>query len=219
MSGPGGGTVTPAVAGHDEEERTISEDVQQQDQEQDQEQVQAVEASERPERSGVRSLELGLAVLAAVVLAVAVVSWVRAGDHDAAAVERAELRDTVLITARSHIETMNTLDHRDIAGGLEKWIDVSTGTLKDQLVATDEETRQLMADQQMVSTGKVVDAAVVDLTDSTATVIASVEVTVRDDADPAAEPSVKRNRFAADLVKVGGEWLLEGLDQVAVELQ
>ncbi|WGY01056.1 hypothetical protein QI633_21255 [Nocardioides sp. QY071] len=177
------------------------------------------EPSEPSERSGRRAIELGLLVLAVVALVAGVVTWQRAGDHDEAALKRAELRDTVLITARSHIETMNTLDHDDVDGGLEKWLDVTTGTLKDQIAATDAETRKLMADQQMVSTGKVIDAAVLDLTASTATVIASVEVTVRNDADPSAAPSVKRNRFAADLVKVGGRWLLEGLDQVAVEIK
>lgn len=165
-----------------------------------------------------RGVQWALAVLAGLVLAAGLVSWVKAGDHDADAVAVAERRDTVLITARSHIETMNTLDYRDVPGGLEKWQDVTTGTLHDQIAATDDETRALMEDQQKVSTGKVVDAAVIDLAESTATVIASVEVTVRDEADPDADPTVKRNRFAADLVRVGDTWLLETLDQVAVNL-
>lgn len=165
-----------------------------------------------------RAVELGIVLLAVVALAFAVVSLSRASGHDDADVARAELRDEVLITARSHIETMNTLDHRELDAGLAKWESVSTGTLKDQLVAVPPETRQLMADQQKISSGKVVDAAVIDLTDDTATVIASVEVTVRDGADPAAEPTVKRNRFTADLVEVGDEWLLEALDAVAVNI-
>jgi Mce-associated membrane protein len=33
-----------------------------------------------------------------------------------------------------------------------------------------------------------------------------------------AEPTVKRNRFAGDLVKVGDDWLLESLEQVAVNM-
>lgn len=175
------------------------------------------EAPGRPDSSW-RSVELGLAVLAAIVLAVGLVTWNRAGDHDAASVQRAELRDAVLITARSHIETLQTLDYRDVDGGLATWEDVATGTLKDQLLATTDETRKLLADQQKVTTGKVVDAAIVDLTDDTATVIAAVETTVADGADAAAEPTVKRDRFTADLVKVGDDWLLESLVQVAVNL-
>ncbi|HVK30539.1 MAG TPA: hypothetical protein VM575_19540 [Nocardioides sp.] len=200
------------MIGHDTEESTID--------------IEELEDKppERPEEglgradSSWRSVELGLAVLAAIVLAVGLVTWNRAGDHDAASVQRAELRDAVLITARSHIETLQTLDYRDVDGGLAKWEDVATGTLKDQLLATTDETRQLLADQQKVTAGKVVDAAIVDLTDDTATVIAAVETTVADGADAAAEPTVKRDRFTADLTKVGDDWLLESLVQVAVNL-
>lgn len=67
-------------------------------------------------------------------------------------------------------------------------------------------------------TGRVVNAAVTDLDDDTATVIAAVEVTVRDGKDADAEPTVKRNRFSADLVRAGGTWKLESLQQVAVDL-
>lgn len=197
------------MIGQDVEEKTISDEVRDQ-----------TPASGSGAGTGTGSnrtaLELGLAVLAAVVLVVAVVSWWRAGDHDAADVDRAKLRDTVLITARSHVETMNTLSYEDIDGGLQKWEDVSTGTLKDQIAATDPESRKLMAEQRMISVGKVTDAAVVDLTDSTATVIVSLATTVTDTTKPGEQPTVKRNRMAADLVKVGGKWLLEALDQVAV---
>lgn len=165
-----------------------------------------------------RRLHLVLAGLAVLLLVASVFTWWRASNHDADLVERAELRDHVLITATSAIETMNSLDYRDVAGSLKSWEDVTTGTLHDQIVGTTEEDKQLLADQQKVSTGKVKQSAVVDLTDATATVIAAVEVTVRDDTDPEAEPTVKRNRFAADLVKVGDTWLLETLEQVAVNM-
>lgn len=197
------------MIGHDVEEPAI--DIEEKAPEREEQE------SGRPDASW-RSVELGLVALAAIALAIGLVSWNRAGDHDAEGVQRAELRDAVLITARSHIETLQTLDYRDVDGGLAKWEDVSTGTLKDQLLATTDETRKLLADQQKVTTGKVIDAAIVDLTDDTATVIAAVETTVADGSDAAAEPTVKRDRFTADLVKQGGDWLLENLVQVAVNL-
>lgn len=163
-------------------------------------------------------LHLGLVAVAVLLLVASVFTWLRASNHDADMVEQAELRDTVLITATSAIETMNSLDYRDVAGSLQSWEEVTTGTLHDQVAGTTEEDQQLLADQQKVSTGTVKESAMVDLTDSTATVIAAVEVTVRDDSDPEAEPTVKRNRFAADLVKVGDTWLLETLEQVAVNM-
>jgi Mce-associated membrane protein len=201
------------VIGHDVEDDVIDID---EDSTEDSTEVGADRPA--PPEDGRRAVELGVLLVAVLLLALAVVTWSRASGHDDEAVARADLRDTVLITARSHIETMNTLDHREITDGLAAWETVSTGTLKDQIVATSEETKLLMADQGKISTGKVVDAAVVDLTVDTATVIASVEVTVRDGLDLAAEPVVKRNRFAADLVRIGDDWLLEALDQVAVDL-
>lgn len=172
-------------------------------------------------RSGelVRVLELAVLLLAVVLLAWGVVSWVRASGHDDAEVARAELRDKVLITARSHVETLNTLDSRDLDGGLKKWESVSTGTFKDQLAATTKETRDLLADQGKSSTAKVVDAGVIDLKDDSATVIAVVEVSVADAEDPTVKPTVKRSRFTVDLTKVGGKWLVESLLFVGVDVQ
>lgn len=199
------------MIGHDVEDAVIED-------EETQEESESRETRGTDPGDRRRAVELGVLLLALIALAFSVVTLTRAAGHDDEALARADLRDAVLITARSHIETMNTLDHRDIPGGLAAWERVSTGTLKDQIAATTEDTRQLMADQQKVSSGKVVDAAVVDLTEDTATVIASVEVSVLDGADLGAEPTVKRNRFAADLVKVGDDWLLEALDQVAVSI-
>ncbi len=65
------------------------------------------------------------------------------------------------------------------------------------------------------------EAALTELTDRTATLIAAVEVTVSDkesEKDPSKEPAVKRNRYSADLVLVDGTWKLESLGQVPVGL-
>jgi Mce-associated membrane protein len=59
---------------------------------------------------------------------------------------------------------------------------------------------------------------VFSLDGDSATVVASVEVTVQDDTKADATPTVKRNRFSADLVDVHGKWLVENLQQVAVDI-
>lgn len=143
-------------------------------------------------------------------------AWRSAVTDDGIAL--AKSRDAVLIAATQHITTLNSLDYRDVDAGLKGWAAVTTGTLHDQLVQVDEENRQLLADQKKISVGKVVDAALTSLDDRTATVIAAVEITVTDDAKAGSEPTVKRNRFSADLVNVKGTWKLENLQQVAVNL-
>lgn len=159
---------------------------------------------------------LALLLVAALVAASGAFMWWQA-DHDPAR-SAAQTRDTVLIEARQAIETMNTLDYRSVDQGVKAWSQVTTGTLRDQLAGVSADDRRLLAEQKKISTGRVVDAAVIDVDDGSATVIAAVEVTVRDAAKPDSEPTVKRNRFSADLVKVGGRWKLESLQQVAVNL-
>lgn len=158
-----------------------------------------------------------LLALALVIGASGAWAWRSAATNDELA--RAEARDSVLVAAERTIETLTTLDYREVDAGIREWADASTGTLADQLAGIGRSDRRLLADQQKISTGEVVRAAVVDLDQATATVIAAVEVTVVDDADPQAEPVVKRNRYTADLTKVQGEWKLESLQQVEVNLQ
>jgi Mce-associated membrane protein len=180
------------------------------------------ESTEQPASPGwtaslSRRLRLvALGVVAAIVMVSGLLAWWQAaGDED---LDRAETRDAVLIAGRQHIETLQSLDYRDIDEGLDAWLDVTTGTLHDQLAAVGDDDRGLLADQKKISTGHVIDAAVLDLDDDAATIIAAVEITVADDPSAGAEPTIKRNRFSADLVKVKGQWKLENIEQVAVDL-
>ena len=68
----------------------------------------------------------------------------------------------------------------------------------------------------MISSGKVIDAAVTQLDNraGNATVIATVETTVA----PSNGTPPKRNRFSATLARDGGSWKLSDLQQVAVNL-
>ena len=132
----------------------------------------------------------------------------------------AEERDVVTVEATRAVEVLNSLDHREVEKGIAEWREVATGTLADQLGSVSEDEMTLLAEQQKISTGTVVDAAVLELDDDTATVLAAVEVSVVDDADGAddADPEVKRNRFSAELEKVDGEWKIASLQQVPVSL-
>jgi Mce-associated membrane protein len=151
--------------------------------------------------------------IAAVFLVLAFFAWRQADTNPQRA--RADLRDSALVEGTEAIETMNSMDHRHVADGFRAWRAVSTGVLHDQLATVGSDEEQLVADQGKITSGHVVQAAVTELTDSTATVIAAVEITVRTD-DDSAKPTVKRNRFSADLVLIRGQWKVENLQQVAV---
>lgn len=155
-------------------------------------------------------------VVAVVVAALGGRSWWLA-EHDDG-LHRAAERDAVLVAARTHVATLTTMDSRDVAGGLEAWGAATTGMLHDQMTDVDDGSRGMLGELGTTSVGRVVDAAVLELDGATATVLVSVEVTVTENDDAGAEPTVKRNRFAADLREVDGAWLLENLQQVAVTL-
>ncbi len=157
---------------------------------------------------------LGLAVLIGIS---GILAWVTAATSED--LDTARTRDAVLVSATQGIKTLNSLDYRKVKEGLDDWVSVSTGTLSDQLAGVSAEDQKLLSDQKKISTGKVIKASVVDLDQTTATVIAAVEVTVKDGEDTDAEPVVKRNRFSADMVLVKGVWKVENLVQVPVNIQ
>lgn len=170
-----------------------------------------------PEKTGRgRWSRIALLVASALVMASGLFAWWQASGDERA--DRAESRDAALIAGKQYIATMQTLDYRSVDKGVKAWKKITTGTLNDQIKAIGSEDRALLVDQKKISTGKVVDAAVIDLGKTTATVIAAVEITVSDDPSADVEPTVKRNRFSADLVLVRGTWKLENIGQVPVDV-
>ena len=156
-----------------------------------------------------------LLAVSLVAVAVAFWSW-READNDPDRA-RAALRDTAVVEGTSAVETMTSMDGRDVEAGIKAWQGVSTGVLHDQLLSVGADEQKMLADQGKIASGRVVQAALTELTDRSATLIAAVEVTVKS-ADGSEEPAVKRNRFSADLVLVNGQWKIENLQQVAVNL-
>jgi Mce-associated membrane protein len=178
------------------------------------------EPDEPDESSGSGKSRVG--VLVWVLLAISVIAVVlaflawRDADNDPDR-ERAALRDTAVVEGTAAVETMTSMDGTDVAAGIKAWQSVSTGVLHDQLLSVREDEQKMLADQGKIASGRVVQAALTELTDRSATMIAAVEVTVKT-ADGSEKPAVKRNRFSADLVLVNGEWKIENLQQVAVNI-
>jgi len=143
-------------------------------------------------------------------------TWLQAGNDDS--LTYAEVRDEVLATGRTQVATLTTLDAHDVDGGIDKWLAVSTGGLRDELAATDAKTRQALTTAGTVATGRVLDAAVseLDTRSGTAKLLVSVEISTVKDGSP---PVAKRNRFIAGLSRVDGGWKLSALDQVPLGAQ
>ena len=143
-------------------------------------------------------------------------TWWRAGTDES--LSYAQTRDEVLATGRAHVALLTSLDASDVDAGIDKWLTVSTGPLRDELAATSASTRQTLRDGGSVATGRVLDAAVSerDIRGGTATLLVSVEIAT---SVRGAEPATKRNRFVAGLTRTGHGWLLSALDQVPLGTQ
>ena len=143
-------------------------------------------------------------------------TWWQAGQDDA--LSYAQTRDEVLAAGRSHVTLLTTLESSDVDGGIDRWLSVSTGALRDELAATDAKTRKSLRDGGTVATGRVLDAAVseLDTRTGTAKLLVSVEIAT---SVGGGEPATKRNRFVAGLTRTDRGWLLSALDQVPLGTQ
>lgn len=157
-------------------------------------------------------------MLAVVVLALGFAGWAgwtwfQAGNDDS--ISYATVRDEVLAAGRTQVATLTTLDYHDVDGGIEKWLAVSTGGLRDELAATDDKTRQQLKAAATVATGRVLDAAVseLDTRSGSAKLLVSVEISTAKNGGP---PAAKRDRFVAAMSMVDGAWKLSALDQVSL---
>lgn len=161
-------------------------------------------------------LLVALVVASAVFAGWAALGWYQASNDES--LELARTRDQVIMAAHARIETMTSLDQRDkesVETGIAAWLDASTGDLHDELAKFDQQNEEDLLAAGNLSTGRVVEVAVIDLPagGDSASVIASVEITVE---PPEGDATVKRDRFTGDLLLVDGEWKLAALSQVPV---
>lgn len=154
-----------------------------------------------------------LAAVGVVALVAGAIWWRSSATDSGLAYGR--LRDTVTLQARQDIVVLTSLDTTKLALGLEGWKSVSTGVLHDQLASMPDTQKKLLTDSGAVTTGKVLDAVVSELDDraGSGVLLAAVELTV---VGKDGTPSVKRNRYKADLQLDGDRWKLAQLQQVAV---
>ncbi len=149
----------------------------------------------------------GLAVASAAFLGWS--GWMYWQSGHSSSVTFAKARDEVRLAGRQEIATLNTLDPASSDAGLRRWLDASTGPLRDELRRTSAENKQKIEQAQVAAVGTVTDLAVTELDThaGTAQVIATVQVRLG-----TAEPG--RKRFTAVLARTGKDWKLTSLTAV-----
>lgn len=153
---------------------------------------------------------LGVALLAAAAVFCGWSGWTYHQSAHSSSVPFARARDQVRRDARQEIGVLNTLDPRQKDAGLSRWLDVSTGTLRDSLRRTSAQDRQKALKSGTAAVGSVTDLAVTELDThaGTAQVIATVQVKLGS--------SLERKRFTAVLARTGSQWKLSSLTAVPV---
>lgn len=132
--------------------------------------------------------------------------WAYWQSGHSGSVRFAKARDEVRRAGRQEIAALNTLDPRQGDVALRRWLDASTGPLREELQRTSGQVRQARNGAQ----GTVTDLAVTELDDraGTARVIATVQVKIAG--------AVDRKRFTATLDRTGGVWKLASLTAIPV---
>jgi Mce-associated membrane protein len=140
-------------------------------------------------------------------------SWALAANDPSIAL--AVARDTALQQGSQEIVNFNTLDYRKVQQGLTLWANSSTGTLHTEVEQGRATNAARITQAKTTTTAQVLTAGINQLNTNAgnATMIAVVNVTVT----PAGQqPVQKRFRYQAALTRVGTQWKLSSLGQVAV---
>ncbi|WP_328307691.1 hypothetical protein OG432_03815 [Streptomyces sp. NBC_00442] len=140
-------------------------------------------------------------------------SWYGAAHDDSAAYARA--RDKVLAAGEQAVQNLSTLDHKDVAHGLDMWQDSTTGDLRQQLADGRGEFEKQVQQAQTVTTAKVLDGAVTELDDRAgrARVMVALRITVQALKQ---QPAAKDSRMLGELTRTAGGWKLSALGQAPV---
>jgi Mce-associated membrane protein len=156
----------------------------------------------------VLALLTALAALAALFFGV---RWGLAATDDG--LELAETRDVVLADARQAAINLNTLDHRDVEGGLDLWEQSSTGTVLEEFRTNREQYAQFVAESGRVTEATVTDAAVAELDTraGTARVLIGVDVQVTPEGQ---EPVLTRQRLQLEMTRTDQGWKVSQLAPV-----
>ncbi|WP_258571883.1 hypothetical protein [Actinomadura parmotrematis] len=159
-----------------------------------------------------------LAAWGAVLLAAAFLAWAawpfvsggRAGADDGA---RGRERDLVLRTGTQEVATLNSMDARNVEGGLQAWLNASTGQLHDRLRADLPASRKKLRASRATAAATVLAAAVTDLDSATggARIIASVQITL---TTAKGGTALQRKRYEAGLARTPAGWRLSSLTLV-----
>ncbi|MCK2215075.1 hypothetical protein MF672_014950 [Actinomadura sp. ATCC 31491] len=162
--------------------------------------------------AAVRPARIVITILAATLAAlVGTGAWIAAEAREEQG--RAGDRDAVLLAAGSHARNLVSLDYRTVDADLQRILDTSTGPARAEYVAAAAKLKSTTIKSKVVQTGVLRATGLVSLTGGKAKALAVADVEIHWDGS-ASPPQERYYRWAMDLDKVGGVWLVSKAVQV-----
>jgi Mce-associated membrane protein len=119
-------------------------------------------------------------------------------------------RSAILLAARQEAINLTNLDQQAGSRDFNAVLAGSAGSLRQQLTGGRSAFLKAVNANSVTSSGAVLDAGIVSMTSSTATVLLNVKATVRNKQTSA--PETRIYHWQAGLVHSGGRWLVSGLE-------
>lgn len=155
-----------------------------------------------------RTWSVGLAV--ATVLTTALTIWLSLGLYDQH--DRAQRRQDILTAARQSALNFTSLDYRHYDRDSANVLQGATGDFKKQFAAQTEQLTKLVAANESVSEGQILDAGIVRSDEHSARVLVVADSKVTNTAAPKGES--RTYRLQLDLVHRNGRWLTSDVEFV-----
>lgn len=156
-----------------------------------------------------RRIAVGLAgaVLVAALGSSAYLGWQVKQLNDIAAAGAA-----AVAAARDYAVTLTTLEATAIDEHYNRALDGATGKFKDEYSQGAAQLRQVLIDNRAAGTGVVIDAAIKSATKTRVEVLAFVDQSITNLANPS--PRIDRNRVQMTMELIDGRWLASKVDIV-----
>jgi Mce-associated membrane protein len=164
-----------------------------------------------PQRSGGKRLARRLVAAGGVLLFVAAVAlagffgWNVKESNDVAEAGR-----EALATAERYAVILTSIDTGKVDENFNQVLDGATGEFKDMYSQSSTQLRQLLIDNEAVSHGTVIDAALKFATKDKAEVLIFVDQSISNRANP--EPRIDRSRIGMVMERIDGQWLASKVD-------
>jgi len=155
-----------------------------------------------------KALSVGLVV--ATVLATTLTIWLSFGLYNQHEAE--QRRQDILAAARQSALNFTSLDYRHYGRDSANVLEGATGDFKKQFAAQTEQLTKLVAENESVSEGQVLDAGIVRSDEHSARVLVVADSKVTNTAAPKGE--ARTYRLQLDLVRRDGRWLTSDVEFV-----